>query len=185
MYKRQVGVFGTKGSEFVQELGLENAVFARIITFGKAMGCHGAAVLGSKEIKDYLINFARSFIYTTGLPPHSLATIQSAYQELTNSSVSQLSLQKNSAFFNQELKRLGLAHYFISSSSAIHCAIIPGNAKVKKIALRLQEKGFDVKPILSPTVPKGQERIRFCLHSYNSLQEIAEVLELLAIFAKA
>ncbi len=180
-----VGVFGTKGSGLVQELGLENAVFARIITFGKAMGCHGAAVLGSKEVKDYLINFARSFIYTTGLPPQSLATIQTAYHELQQHPEKQQLVQKNSAFFNQELKRLGLAHYFISSSSAIHCAIIPGNAKVKKIALRLQEKGFDVKPILSPTVPKGQERIRFCLHSYNSLQEIAEVLELLAIFAKA
>jgi 8-amino-7-oxononanoate synthase len=71
---------------------------------------------------------------------------------------------------------------FIYSKSAIQCAIIPGNDKVKSIATQLQEKGFDVKPILSPTVPEGQERLRFCLHSYNSEKEITEVLELLATF---
>ena len=66
------------------------------------------------------------------------------------------------------------------SKSAIQSAIIPGNQKVKNIANQLQEKGFDVKAILSPTVPEGQERIRFCLHSYNSKEEISEVLQLLA-----
>ena len=54
--------------------------------------------------------------------------------------------------------------------------IIPGNEKVKAIAGQLQEKGFDVKAILSPTVPEGQERLRFCLHSYNSTQEISAVM---------
>ena len=71
---------------------------------------------------------------------------------------------------------------FVYSKSAIQCAIIPGNSTVKKIATQLQQKGFDVKPILSPTVPEGQERLRFCLHSYNSEAEISNVLELLATF---
>ena len=66
------------------------------------------------------------------------------------------------------------------SKAAIQSAIIPGNKKVKTIASQLQEKGFDVKAILSPTVPEGQERLRFCLHSYNSKEEISEVLQLLA-----
>ena len=179
-----VGIFGTKGSGLVATLGLESAVFARIVTFGKALGCHGAAVLGSTNLKNYLINFARSFIYTTGLPPHSLATIQAVYQELINTSNPQERLQKNRVFFNQEIERLGLKHLFIASISAIHCAIIPGNTRVKSIALNFQKKGFDIKPILPPTVPKGEERIRFCLHSYNSFQEITDVLELLAIFVK-
>ncbi|MDO8317120.1 MAG: 8-amino-7-oxononanoate synthase, partial [Flavobacterium sp.] len=62
------------------------------------------------------------------------------------------------------------------SKSAIQSAIIPGNEKVKTIANQLQEKGFDVKAILSPTVPEGQERLRFCLHSYNSPEEILAVM---------
>ena len=62
------GVFGKNGEGLLQELGLENDVFARIITFGKALGSHGAAILGSKALTQYLINFARPFIYTTALP---------------------------------------------------------------------------------------------------------------------
>ena len=54
---------------------------------------------------------------------------------------------------------------------------------MKHIASQLQDKGYDVKPILSPTVPKAKERLRFCLHSYNSKAEISEVLSLLAKFA--
>ncbi|MDI1303410.1 MAG: 8-amino-7-oxononanoate synthase, partial [bacterium] len=68
------------------------------------------------------------------------------------------------------------------SKSAIQSGIIPGNKKVKTIANQLQENGFDVKAILSPTVPEGQERLRFCLHSFNSNEEISEVLRLLSTF---
>ncbi len=171
-----VGVFN-KG--LVQELNLEDVVFARIMTFGKALGCHGAAILGSNELKQYLINFSRSFIYTTGLSPHSLATIKFAYSELTESKSKEL-LQKNIYFFKQEINRLQLN--FIESNSAIHSCVIPGNEKVKSIATKLKEKGFDVKPILSPTVIKEEERLRFCLHSYNSFKEITSVLENLATF---
>ena len=71
---------------------------------------------------------------------------------------------------------------FVQSKSAIQSAIIPGNEKVKSIASQLQEKEFDVKAILSPTVPEGQERLRICLHSYNSTAEISEVLRLLRTF---
>lgn len=156
-------------------------VFARVITFGKALGCHGAAILGSKDLKDYLVNFSRALIYTTGLPPHSVATILCAY-ELLKSDEAQENLQHNILFFNAEIKRLNLQHKFIPSKSAIHCCIISGNDKVKSIANQIQTNGFDVKPILSPTVPVEKERLRFCLHSYNSAKEITQVLELLATF---
>ena len=77
-----------------------------------------------------------------------------------------------------------LQERFIESDSAIHCCIISGNDMVKSIAKKLQNHGYDVKPIVSPTVPKGQERLRFCLHSYNSEEEISKVLQLLATFVK-
>lgn len=177
-----LGVFGEQGEGLVQSLGLQDKVFARIMTFGKGLGCHGAAILGSRELKSYLVNFARSFIYTTGLSPHSVATIHVAYQHLEKEKSTLEKLKNNIIHFNQEKMRLGLKPMFVYSKSAIQCAILPGNEKVKTIANQLQEKGFDVKPILSPTVPEGQERLRFCLHSYNSEKEISDCLELLSTF---
>ena len=177
-----LGVFGDCGEGVVQMLGLQEAIFARIVTFGKGLGCHGAAIIGSNELKNYLVNFARSFIYTTGLSPHSVATILIAYQHLEIEKKALEILKENSIHFNQEKNILGLKPMFVRSKSAIKSAIIPGNQNVKAIANQLQEKGFDVKAILSPTVPEGQERLRFCLHSYNSKEEISEVLKLLSAF---
>jgi 8-amino-7-oxononanoate synthase len=175
-----LGVLGEKGEGLVQSLYLQKTVFARIMTFGKGLGCHGAAILGGEDLKSYLVNFARSFIYTTGLSPHSVATILNAYQQLEKATDSQQFLKSNIAHFNQEKNRLSLKPLFVRSKSAIQSAIIPGNERVKSIAQQLQSKGFDVKPILSPTVPEGQERLRFCLHSFNSEKEITEVLQLLS-----
>ncbi len=175
-----LGVVGDKGEGLVQSLHLQEDVFARIMTFGKGLGCHGAAILGSDDLKSYLVNFARSFIYTTGLSPHSVATILMAYQQLEKAKERQLELKKNIAHFNQEKNRLSLKPLFVHSKSAIQSAIIPGNEKVKSIAHQLQSKGFDVKPILSPTVPEGQERLRFCLHSFNSVDQITQILQLLS-----
>jgi len=175
------GVFGNGGEGLLQQLGIENEVFARIHTFGKAMGCHGAVILGSIALRNYLINFARSFIYTTGLAPHAIATIQSAYQELRTTSAIE-KLKANIILFNATLKETGLASRFIASDSAIHCCILPGNSTIKKVSRTLQKEGYDVKAILSPTVPMGQERLRFCLHSFNSKEEITKVLQRLATF---
>jgi 8-amino-7-oxononanoate synthase len=177
-----IGVFGEKGEGLIQYNGYQNSVFARIVTFGKALGCHGAVILGSNELKEYLINFARSFIYTTGLSPHTIATIYIAYQQIENEEKAISKLKENINLFNQQKQLLGLKPIFVRSKSAIQCSIIPGNEKVKNIAGQLQEKGFEVKAILSPTVPEGQERLRFCLHSYNSEKEIIDVLELLSTF---
>jgi 8-amino-7-oxononanoate synthase len=177
-----LGVFGDFGQGLVQSQGLQNKVFATIMTFGKGLGCHGSAILGSQELKNYLVNFARSFIYTTGLSPHSVATILIAYQHLESEKEAIQNLKKNIQFFNQEKMQMGLKPLFVYSKSAIQCAISPGNEKVKTIAHQLQENGFDVKAILSPTVPESQERLRFCLHSYNSEKEISEVLKLLSTF---
>ncbi len=177
-----LGVFGENGEGLVQMLDLQNKVFARIMTFGKGLGCHGAAIVGSQELCDYLVNFARSFIYTTGLSPHSVATILVAYQNLQSEKETIEKLRENIIHFNQEKNLLGLKPMFVRSKSAIQSAIIPGNENVKSIARQLQEKGFDVKAILSPTVPVGQERLRFCLHSFNSKEEISGVLSLLSTF---
>ena len=176
-----VGVLG-KGKGMVQELAIEEQVFARIITFGKALGCHGAVVLGNSELKTFLINFCRTFIYTTALPPHSLATIFASYKILNEDSSCSKLLNRNIAILRLQIKRAKLETKFISSNSAIHCCIIPGNTSVKNVSVKLIEQGFDVKPILSPTVPVGKERLRFCIHNFNTENEIKNVVKLLATF---
>lgn len=175
------GVTGKNGKGLAEELRIENLIFARIITFGKAFGAHGAAILGSQKLKDYLVNFARSLIYTTALPPHSVATILAAYEYFEEKGISEIEkLQGKIKFFISEVKMQELEPYFQASPSAIHCCIIPGNKRVKLVAKQLQKEGFDVRPILSPTVAAGKERLRFCLHSFNSEAEIKSVLSLLS-----
>lgn len=172
-----LGVFGENGAGMVQHLNLQHRIFARIMTFGKGLGCHGAAILGSEALRNYLINFARSFIYTTALPPHAIATIICSYNYLNANPHLQQQLQDNISHFSQEKSRLGLKQIFVRSKSAVQCAIIPGNARVRSLANALQLNGFDVKGILSPTVPEGQERLRFCIHSFNTKQQITEALQ--------
>jgi len=179
-----VGVFGKNGGGLVHELGLEKQIFARIITFGKALGCHGAAILGSTQLKNYLVNFTRSFIYTTGLPPHTVATIVSATTFLDSKEAKEQNkvLNENISFFKNKLKTLKIESNFIPSTSAIQSCIVPGNNVVKSISKKLFDEGFDVKAILSPTISEGEERLRFCLHSFNTTEEIGWMLQLLKTY---
>jgi len=171
------GIFGELGEGRVVEAGLQDKVFARLVTFGKALGCHGAAVLGNKTLKEYLINFARSFIYTTALPPHDIKMIEAAYKKLP------LILKERNTLLSliQQFKETAAHLNLIKSDSPIQCIIIPGNHNVKQVSEQLQKNGFDIRPILSPTVPAGQERIRICLHSFNTTEQIKQVLEKLGV----
>lgn len=172
-----VGVFGRRGEGLLQDYGLQQRAFATIVTFGKALGCHGAAILGSKELTTYLSNFARSFVYTTALPPHSLAAIISSYNIMRMHPENLTGLQQAIAHFKSEAERCRLP--FIVSFSAIHCIVVPGNDRAHKIAALLQRAGFSVKAILSPTVPAGQERLRICLHSFNTARQISALMDTL------
>lgn len=173
-----VGIYNTG---LIDALRVQDKIFARVITFGKALGSHGAAVLGSKPLKTYLVNFARSLIYTTALPPHSIATTLAAYKQLAQTREIDR-LQDNINFFKTQISTYNLAQRFILSDTAIQCCIVPGNNNVKQVSNKLLEQGFLVKPILSPTVPEGKERLRFCIHSFNSKTQITEVLQLLTTF---
>ena len=168
-----VGIFGNKGEGLCQALGIEKDIFLRLITFGKGIGAHGALVVAQTEVIDYLVNFARSFIYTTAAAPESIATLLASYMLLPELKERDL-LHENIVFFREKAhtlaKEKGIT--FIDSSSAIQGLIIPDSQKVKQVAARLQAQGMGIKPILSPTVPKGEERLRICLHSYNTKEEI-------------
>lgn len=165
------GVFG-KG--LVDKLGLSEKVFARLVTFGKAFGCHGAAILGPLALKEFLVNFARSFIYTTALPPSTYTLIQ---QQCSLDFVQlQLKLQANIRLFRSNLERF---NFKSDERSPIQIVTFGSILKTKQIAEIIQKKGIAVKPIYSPTVNKGAECIRICLHAFNSAEEIEELCTLL------
>lgn len=161
----------------VCELGLEDRIFARVITFGKALGCHGAIVLGSNIVREYLINFARSFIYTTAASVHQVASIKIAYQMLNEAGKEINALKNNINLFNQQVKPP--VQPLISSISAIHCLPVYGNHNARTVALQVQNAGLDVRAILSPTVPVGEERLRICLHAFNTAAEMKLLTETL------
>lgn len=159
-------------------------IFARIITFGKTFGSHGAAVLGSEELKQYLINFAKSFIYTTAPSVETTSRNWAAHVYLDSTSTEFEALQLNINYFQKQIQQNKLSDFFIESNSAIQSCVIGGNEKVKTISSQLQQEGFDVRPILSPTVPLEKERLRFCLHSYNTKQQFSKCLSLLSFLSK-
>ncbi len=158
------GAFGVAGAGWLVEKHLHRDVFARVYTFGKGMGVHGACVAGSKTLIDYLVNFGRSFIYTTSLPPHSVISIHEAFRFLADHAELQDQLNKNIHLFKSVIST--------NSNASIQPILIPGSAEVRRVAKELQAKGFNVRPIVSPTVKEGTERLRICLHAFNTKEEI-------------
>ncbi len=181
------GIFGKNGNGLVTELGLEKRVFARINTFGKGFGTQGAAILGSKTLINYLINFALPFIYTTAPPLFQLVSIKKTMDFLkSNQEKINCKLHKNIKLFasqSEKILYLDSDKNFINSqkTSTTPIQIIPikGNEQCQKVALSLQKEGFEVRAIKSPTVKKGNERLRICLHSFTTESEILRFLEIL------
>lgn len=171
-----IGVIGENGEGLCQHEIVQQEIFCRVYTFGKACGCHGAAVTGSQQLRDYLINFARSFIYTTALPEHATAAIQAAYNTFPFLKDERKHLQQLINYFQQAKLRFEK----LNSQTPVQIVIIPGNDVVKNVALQLQEAGFDIRPILYPTVPAGKERLRIVLHAFNTMQEVEEIIKILS-----
>lgn len=162
------GIFGPEGKGLCIEKQITGRVFARVITFGKAYGTHGACILGSEQLKNFLVNFARSFIYTTALPPYSYKLIGEAIEFSRNEALKTKLFQNIASFvsINKEFIR-------ISAPNSPIQVIFPGDGdQLLKVTGKLQREGFGAKVIQSPTVPEGRERIRVCLHAFNSTDEI-------------
>ena len=164
-----VGICGSNGRGLVSEKNLTSQVFAQVVTFGKAVGAYGAIVMGNNTLKQTLINFATSYIYTTALPLHSLAVIKSSYGLFPHLEAERKHLQK--------LVQLFLKNHDRSSLTHIQALRFKGNATVKDAAAKLVQEGFDVRPLMSPTVRRGQEILRICLHAFNTENEVTRLLE--------
>jgi 8-amino-7-oxononanoate synthase len=174
------GVYGKNGAGLAVSLGLQSKIAIRIYTFGKAMGVHGACVAGSKILINYLINFARPFIYSTAMSPHSVISIQCAFDFLQKEIHRQQTLQSKINFFLNEYKKVSLPK--IESISSIQSILVKGNTEVITFANCLQQQNLDCRAIRSPSVKPGSERIRICLHSFNIETEIQKLIKALKEF---
>lgn len=163
-----VGACGPKGRGLVAEHNLTAHVFAQVTTFGKALGIYGAIVLGNHTLKQALINFATPYIYTTALPFQTLAAIKCSYDLFPEMDQERDHLQKLIQIFR--------ASYPSSSMSHIQSVPIEGNEAVKRAAQDIVKQGFDVRPLMSPTVQRGYEVLRVCLHAFNTDDELTQLI---------
>lgn len=165
-----IGVYGNTGEGLVQAQNLEQRVTARIMTYGKAPGIHGATVVGPQWLKDYQINFSRSLIFSTAPPFHHFASIKRMYKSLPLFAHARHQLQDIVDYFVKSREKSG--GNWLQSVTHIQSLIVPGNAKVIATAEKLKTAGINALPIRKPSVAEGAERIRFCLHAYNTKEEI-------------
>ncbi|RLN57202.1 hypothetical protein BBJ29_008716 [Phytophthora kernoviae] len=187
------GVYGPQGAGFVRELRLEkkykNAVACRVHTFGKAMGCHGAVVCGSQVLIDYLVNYARSFIYTTAFPFDQLVAVACVHEFCAGTEAD--ALRRNVLELVQYFKHkvhdtAGIPHdALLASESPIQGVVFKGNHRVLLASQQMNTMGIRVVPIRSPTVPKGAERFRIVIHADNTRREIDLLVDALAAMFEA
>lgn len=176
------GLYGPNGEGYVYALGLQHHpnLLARVLTFGKAFGAHGAVVLASKSVVQYLVNYARPFIYSTALPPHSIQLLHAVYSfTLTKEAhEARAKLWQLVDLFHITTRNLlpPGAILWTDGKSPIQGILVPGNQQCVNLSNVLRERGFDVYPIRSPTVPTGTERIRIILHAHNTKAEVERLV---------
>lgn len=166
------GIFGKNGSGIVSKEGLEKEVDLIMGTFSKALGSFGAYLAASRKVIDYLVNTARSFIYSTALPPAIIAANLASIELVGSEPWRREKLEDSWRYFRAELKKAGFA---AAGSTQIVPLVIGENQKTVSYAQKLQARGYWVLPIRPPTVPQGQARLRFSL-SVNHTQEILQKL---------
>jgi len=167
------GIYGTEGQGLVHELGLCEEVFARVITFGKGWGNAGAVVIGSLALKEYLVNFARPFIYSTAPTPAHVSALLSTLHYLPSKNEARQKLQENITFFRENIH----SDAWGDSDSAIQTFFVTGNEAVRAKAAAAIE--FAVKPIVYPTVAKGKERIRITLSALHTKEQLLALIKAL------
>ena len=142
-------------------------------TFSKALGSFGAYVCCSSQMKEYLINTARSFIYSTALPPGVIAANLASLEVAGKESFRSKALLENSDYLRAQLIKKG---FNVKGSSQIIPLILGDNDKTVKVARALQDRGYWVLPIRTPTVPRGEARLRFSLTYHHKKDMLEELL---------
>jgi 8-amino-7-oxononanoate synthase len=172
------GVFGSEGQGLVEQLGLTDRVEIQMGTFSKAYGCYGAYVAGSNLLKKYLVNTARSLIYTTALPPSLIQHIYNQWQRARLEGWRRSRLLEQAAWLRKELTKRG---FNIGESECHIIPIIVGtNEQSLLFSSELRRQGIAGVAIRPPTVPEGQARIRFTIMASHSVDDLKWALDIIA-----
>ncbi len=172
-----VGVVGPRGAGLAAEMGLENAIDVQMGTLSKAIGAYGAYVAGSQVMIDFLINRARSFIYTTGLPPSIAAAAETGVDIITSEPDRIRRLWDNASHLRKQLEAAG---FKICHTDSPILPLLAGDARVAvEMAHRLFERGVYVIAIRPPTVPEGTARLRLTPISEHTRADLDETLNAL------
>jgi len=159
-----IGVFG-KG--LVNKAGLQCCILATVVTYGKAMGTQGAAILGSRLLKEYLVNFASPFIYSTAMSDVQVLSVRTAYEYLLEHEQPAATLQECIRHF----RKYNLSE-ISCEESPVQVIRFPDADQLRNTVSELRRSDIQTYAVFPPTVPEGGGRLRICLHQFNSKQEI-------------
>ncbi len=173
------GVLGKTGAGLVEQQKLtSDEVPVLMATLGKAAGTAGAFVAGDQDLIEYLIQSARTYVFTTAMPPAIAAAGRMSLRLIQEESWRREQLQQNIKQFKQGAETLGLA--MMPSETAIQPILIGSSATALKASQQLQEKGILVTAIRPPTVPKNEARLRVTLSASHTSLQIEQLLDALA-----
>ena len=173
-----MGVLGATGGGIVEQQGLTvEQVPVLMGTLGKSFGTFGAFIAGSEALIDTLIQFARTYIYTTALPPAIACASSASLQIVRREHWRREHLQSLIQRFRAGAEQLGLQ--LMDSQTPIQPVLINNDQRVMEINQQLRSKGFMVGAIRPPTVPAGSGRLRITLSANHSNQQIDQLLDAL------
>jgi 8-amino-7-oxononanoate synthase len=171
-----LGVLGEAGMGLWTQ-AYADVTLARVYPYGKAMGGHGAAVVGSRVLKQWLLNKSRPQIFSTAVPPVQVLHLQYAYPRLRAADAERAQLRALAQAFVDAAVARSWAERIIHPYAAIAGLRAPGNEAALQLAADLQARGYDIRAIRYPSVPRGAERLRICLHAFNTAAEVQGVFE--------
>ncbi|UCX05192.1 8-amino-7-oxononanoate synthase [Shewanella glacialimarina] len=151
----------------------------QVVTFGKALGCQGAAILASQQVIDFLVANARHYIYSTALSPANAYLAFSALKLIEQQPERLMQLNDNITLFRRLAEQAGIG--LTESNTAIQPIIIGDNISTMTVAESLAQKGFKVGAIRSPTVPQGSARLRITLNAKHTSAQICQLVAELAL----
>jgi 8-amino-7-oxononanoate synthase len=168
------GVCGPRGAGSVVESGLATRILATVHTCGKALGGAGAFVCGSARLKEFLINRARTLIFSTALPPYFASQVSAGMNLAQQMEAERAHLLQLGVFLRKELRSHGFDT--AASDSQIVPVILGSNGVAIRFAEFLRSRGFGVRPIRPPTVPEGTSRLRLSLTAELSEETLSELV---------
>jgi 8-amino-7-oxononanoate synthase len=177
-----LGILGARGAGSVAEAGLaEHDVPLLMATLGKALGCAGAFVAGSRALVEGLTQFARTFVYTTAMPPALAAATCEAVHIARREDWRREKLRALIARFRSGAMELGLP--LADSVTAIQPIVLGDAARTVAASISLEGRGFLVTAIRPPTVPAGSARLRVTLSAAHEEQDVDRLLDALSLQA--